>query len=103
MVADQPLDPVGEGGVVAGEPIGAVGGEYQGHLVLAELDGRMVVCGLGGVGHSVANRIADRKPSWTKVSAMTSPVRCQPGNSGRARVAAALSRLPLLRSSLSLP
>jgi hypothetical protein len=51
----------------------------------------------------VANRIADRKPSWTKVSAMTSPVRCQPGNSGRARVAAALSRLPLLRSSLSLP
>jgi hypothetical protein len=29
VVADQPLVPVGEGGVVAAEPIGAVGGERR--------------------------------------------------------------------------
>jgi hypothetical protein len=63
MVADQPLDPVGKGGVVADEPIGAVAGEHKGHLVPADLDIRMVACGLGGVG--------DRKSSWTRVLAMT--------------------------------
>jgi hypothetical protein len=49
MVADQPLDRVGEGGVVADEPIGAVDGAGQGHLVPADVDVRMVACGLGGV------------------------------------------------------
>ena len=55
MVADQPLDPMGEGGLVAGELIGAVGGERKGHLVRAGLDAMMVmvVGGLGGVGHWV--------------------------------------------------
>jgi hypothetical protein len=54
---------VGKGGVVADEPIGAVAGEHKGHLVPADLDGRMVACGLGGVGHSVDEPVADRKSS----------------------------------------
>jgi hypothetical protein len=83
MVADQPLDPVGEGDVVAGEPIGAVDGERKGHLVPADVDVRMVVCGPGALATRLTNRIADRKSSWTKVLAMTSPVRCQAGNSCR--------------------
>jgi len=61
MVADQRLDPVGEGGVVADEPIGAVGGEPKGPLVPADVDVRMVACGLGGVGHWVDDRVADQK------------------------------------------
>jgi hypothetical protein len=48
-----------------------VGGERKGHLVPADLDIRMVACGLGGVGHSVDDRVADRKSSSTGVLAMT--------------------------------
>jgi hypothetical protein len=40
-----------------------VAGEHKGHLVPADLDGRMVACGLGGVGHSVDEPVADRKSS----------------------------------------
>jgi hypothetical protein len=103
MVADQPLDPVDEGGVVAGEPIGVVGGQGNGHLAPADLDIRMVVCASTASTTRLTNRIADRKSWWTKVLAMTSPVRCQPGSSCRVWVTAALSRMLLLRSSLPPP
>jgi hypothetical protein len=78
MVADQPLDPVGEGGVVADEPIGAVGGERTGHLVPADVDVRMVACGLGGVGHSVDE--PGRRPEVVVDEGLgddVSPLRCQ--------------------------
>jgi hypothetical protein len=86
MVADQPLDPVGEGGVVADEPIGAVGGERKGHLVPADVDVRMVACGLGGVGHWVDE--PGRRPEVVVDEGLgddVSPVRCQaaaPAGSG---------------------
>jgi hypothetical protein len=79
MVADQLLDPVPEGGVVAGEPIGAVGGERKGHLVVpADVDVRMVACGLGGVGHWGDE--PGRRPEVVVEEGRgddVSPVRCQ--------------------------
>jgi hypothetical protein len=39
----------------------ALGGEPKGHLVPADVDVRMVACGLGGVGHWVDDRVADQK------------------------------------------
>jgi hypothetical protein len=62
MVAEQPLDPVDEGGVVADEPIGAVGGERKGHLLFQ----RMSMSGwrLAASAPSatrLTNRVADRK------------------------------------------
>jgi hypothetical protein len=64
MVADQPLDPVGEGGVVADEPIGAVGGVS----VRVALFQRMSMSGwwLAASAASatrLTNRVADRKSS----------------------------------------
>jgi hypothetical protein len=86
MVADQPLDPVAKDGVVADEPIGAVGGERKGHLVPADVDVRMVACGLGSVGHSVDE--TGRRPEIVVDEGLgddMSPVRCQaavPAGSG---------------------
>jgi hypothetical protein len=100
MVADQPLDPVDEGGVVAGEPIGVVGGEPCSIGSRCQDGG----CGLGSVGHSVDE--PDRRPEVVVDEGLggdVSPVRCQPGSSCRVWVTAALSWMLLLRSSLSLP
>jgi hypothetical protein len=86
MVADQPLDPVGEGGVVADEPIGAVGGERKVTLFQGMSMFRMVACGLGGVGHSVDE--PGRRPEVVVDEGLggdVSPVRCQaavPAGSG---------------------
>jgi hypothetical protein len=90
--------------VVAGELIGAVAGERKGHLVPADLDIRMVACGLGGVGHSVDE--PGRRPEVVVDEGLgddVSPVRCQPGNSCRFWVTAALSRMLPLRWALSPP
>jgi hypothetical protein len=62
MVADQPLDPVGEGGVVADEPIGAVGGERKGHGVPADVDVRWLAASAASATR-LTNPVADRKSS----------------------------------------
>jgi hypothetical protein len=63
MVADQPLDPVGEGGVVADEPIGAVGGERKGHLFQRMSMSGWWLAASAASATRLTNRVADRKSS----------------------------------------
>jgi len=61
MVADQPLDPVAEGGVVAAEPIGAVGGERRVTLFQRMSMSGWWLAASAGSATGLTNRVADRK------------------------------------------
>jgi hypothetical protein len=99
----QPLDPVGKGGVVAHEPIGAVGGERKSQLVPADVDVRMVACGLGGVGRWVDE--PGRRPEVLAEKGLAMTCRRCAARPQRLQVLgeAALSRMLPLRWSLAPP
>jgi hypothetical protein len=62
MVADQRLDPVGAGGVVADEPIGAVGGEPRVTLLFQRMSmSGWWLAASAASATRLTNRVADQK------------------------------------------